>query len=117
MRRSARVLATASITAIAIVSAACGSNSKTSKTNGATGAAPTQTPAAKAAAGTPIKVITIYPTETTQANYPEALAAVRATQAHVRAERLIQRVNLHLALGGGFDAPEEHLEPKKEGKK
>jgi outer membrane protein TolC len=32
-----------------------------------------------------------------------ALHAVRATHAHVRAERLIQRVNLHLALGGGFD--------------
>ena len=33
-----------------------------------------------------------------------ALHTVRATHAHVRAERLIQRVNLHLALGGGFDA-------------
>jgi outer membrane protein TolC len=33
-----------------------------------------------------------------------ALHTSRATLAHVRAERLIQRVNLHLALGGGFEA-------------
>jgi outer membrane protein TolC len=33
-----------------------------------------------------------------------ALHSSRASQTHVRAERLIQRVNLHLALGGGFDA-------------
>ncbi|MBK6008523.1 efflux transporter outer membrane subunit [Ramlibacter ginsenosidimutans] len=32
-----------------------------------------------------------------------ALHAARATLAHVQAERLIQRVNLHLALGGGFE--------------
>jgi NodT family efflux transporter outer membrane factor (OMF) lipoprotein len=33
-----------------------------------------------------------------------ALHTSRATLTHVRAERLIQRVNLHLALGGGFEA-------------
>jgi multidrug efflux system outer membrane protein len=33
-----------------------------------------------------------------------ALHAARTTYVHVQAERLIQRVNLHLALGGGFDA-------------
>lgn len=32
-----------------------------------------------------------------------ALHAARTTLAHVQAERLIQRVNLHLALGGGFE--------------
>jgi multidrug efflux system outer membrane protein len=33
-----------------------------------------------------------------------SLHSTRASHLHVRAERLIQRVNLHLALGGGFDA-------------
>lgn len=32
-----------------------------------------------------------------------ALHAARTTLLHVQAERLIQRVNLHLALGGGFE--------------
>jgi outer membrane protein, multidrug efflux system len=32
-----------------------------------------------------------------------ALHAARSTLAHVQSERLIQRVNLHLALGGGFE--------------
>jgi NodT family efflux transporter outer membrane factor (OMF) lipoprotein len=32
-----------------------------------------------------------------------ALHAARTTLVHVRSERLIQRVNLHLALGGGFE--------------
>jgi len=32
-----------------------------------------------------------------------ALHAARTTLVHVQAERLIQRVNLHLALGGGFE--------------
>ena len=32
-----------------------------------------------------------------------ALHAARTTLAHVQSERLIQRVNLHLALGGGFE--------------
>jgi outer membrane protein, multidrug efflux system len=32
-----------------------------------------------------------------------ALNAARTTYTHVRADRLIQRVNLHLALGGGFE--------------
>jgi NodT family efflux transporter outer membrane factor (OMF) lipoprotein len=32
-----------------------------------------------------------------------ALHAARTTFVHVQAERLIQRVNLHLALGGGFE--------------
>ena len=31
-----------------------------------------------------------------------ALHATRATLAKVQGDRLIQRVNLHLALGGGF---------------
>jgi outer membrane protein TolC len=34
-----------------------------------------------------------------------ALHTSRASLIHVRAERLMQRVNLHLALGGGFDMP------------
>jgi NodT family efflux transporter outer membrane factor (OMF) lipoprotein len=34
-----------------------------------------------------------------------ALHTSRASHTHVRAERLMQRVNLHLALGGGFDVP------------
>jgi outer membrane protein TolC len=34
-----------------------------------------------------------------------ALHAARTTLVQVQAERLIQRVNLYLALGGGFDAP------------
>jgi len=34
-----------------------------------------------------------------------ALHASQTTLVHVQAERLIQRVNLHLALGGGFEAP------------
>jgi len=34
-----------------------------------------------------------------------ALHAARTSLVHVQAERLIQRVNLHLALGGGFAAP------------
>jgi outer membrane protein, multidrug efflux system len=34
-----------------------------------------------------------------------ALHAARTTLVHVQAERLIQRVNLHLALGGGFEPP------------
>ena len=34
-----------------------------------------------------------------------ALHAARTTLVHVQAERLIQRVNLHLALGGGFETP------------
>jgi len=34
-----------------------------------------------------------------------ALHATRTTLVHVQAERLIQRVNLHLALGGGFATP------------
>jgi outer membrane protein, multidrug efflux system len=32
-----------------------------------------------------------------------ALHAARTTLAHVQSERLIQRVNLHLALGGSFE--------------
>ena len=32
-----------------------------------------------------------------------ALHAARSTLARVQGERLIQRVNLHLALGGGFE--------------
>ena len=44
-----------------------------------------------------------------------ALHSSRASLIHVRAERLMQRVNLHLALGGGFDVPPE--EPKKEEQK
>jgi len=32
-----------------------------------------------------------------------ALHAARTTLVHVQAERLIQRVNLYLALGGGFE--------------
>lgn len=34
-----------------------------------------------------------------------ALAASRTALLRVQGERLVQRVNLHLALGGGFDAP------------
>ena len=34
-----------------------------------------------------------------------ALHAARTSFVHVQAERLIQRVNLHLALGGGFETP------------
>jgi multidrug efflux system outer membrane protein len=34
-----------------------------------------------------------------------ALLSVRTTLLRVQAERLAQRVNLHLALGGGFDSP------------
>jgi NodT family efflux transporter outer membrane factor (OMF) lipoprotein len=34
-----------------------------------------------------------------------ALAAARTALLRVQSERLVQRVNLHLALGGGFDAP------------
>jgi hypothetical protein len=33
-----------------------------------------------------------------------ALHGSRASHVHVRAERLIQRVNLHLALGGDYIA-------------
>lgn len=36
-----------------------------------------------------------------------SLSAARTSLVHVQAERLIQRVNLHLALGGGFDLPPE----------
>jgi multidrug efflux system outer membrane protein len=36
-----------------------------------------------------------------------SLSSARTSLAHVQAERLIQRVNLHLALGGGFDVPPE----------
>ena len=34
-----------------------------------------------------------------------ALHASQVSLVHVQAERLIQRVNLHLALGGGFEQP------------
>jgi len=34
-----------------------------------------------------------------------ALAAARTALLRVQGERLVQRVNLHLALGGGFEAP------------
>jgi len=34
-----------------------------------------------------------------------AAAAARATLTRAQSERLVQRVNLHLALGGGFDLP------------
>ena len=34
-----------------------------------------------------------------------ALSTARTSLTHVLAERLIQRVNLHLALGGGFEPP------------
>jgi outer membrane protein TolC len=34
-----------------------------------------------------------------------ALHAARASAVHVQAERLVQRVNLYLALGGGFGVP------------
>jgi NodT family efflux transporter outer membrane factor (OMF) lipoprotein len=34
-----------------------------------------------------------------------ALHTAQTSLVHVQAERLIQRVNLHLALGGGFEAP------------
>jgi NodT family efflux transporter outer membrane factor (OMF) lipoprotein len=34
-----------------------------------------------------------------------ALATARTALLRVQSERLVQRVNLHLALGGGFDAP------------
>jgi NodT family efflux transporter outer membrane factor (OMF) lipoprotein len=34
-----------------------------------------------------------------------ALAAARTALLRVQSERLVQRVNLHLALGGGFEAP------------
>ena len=34
-----------------------------------------------------------------------ALHAARTSLVHVQAERLVQRVNLHLALGGSFDLP------------
>ena len=33
-----------------------------------------------------------------------ALSATRTALLRVQAERLVQRVNLHLALGGGFEA-------------
>ena len=33
-----------------------------------------------------------------------AVHGSRATLVRVQAERLVQRINLHLALGGGFDA-------------
>jgi len=33
------------------------------------------------------------------------LSAARTSLVHVQAERLVQRVNLHLALGGGFELP------------
>jgi len=33
-----------------------------------------------------------------------ALSAARTALLHVQAERLVQRINLHLALGGGFEA-------------
>jgi NodT family efflux transporter outer membrane factor (OMF) lipoprotein len=51
-----------------------------------------------------------------------ALHASRTTYVHVQAERLIQRVNLHLALGGGFEpAPRhprrQHMSTKKAKKK
>jgi multidrug efflux system outer membrane protein len=36
-----------------------------------------------------------------------SLSSARTSLVHVQAERLIQRVNLHLALGGGFDLPPE----------
>ena len=39
-----------------------------------------------------------------------ALQSARVALLHVQSERLVQRVNLHLALGGSFDAPAE--EPK-----
>ena len=34
-----------------------------------------------------------------------AYHATRSSLVHVQAERLVQRVNLHLALGGGFESP------------
>jgi outer membrane protein, multidrug efflux system len=34
-----------------------------------------------------------------------AVHGSQATLVQVQAERLVQRINLHLALGGGFDAP------------
>ena len=36
-----------------------------------------------------------------------SLNAARTSLVHVQAERLVQRVNLYLALGGGFDLPPE----------
>src|SRR5438034_7621281 len=36
-----------------------------------------------------------------------ALYSARSAQIHVEAERRVQRVNLYLALGGGFDRPDE----------
>jgi len=33
------------------------------------------------------------------------LYAARTSRLHVQSEQLAQRVNLYLALGGGFDAP------------
>jgi outer membrane protein, multidrug efflux system len=36
-----------------------------------------------------------------------ALYSARSAQIHVEAERLVQRVNLHLALGGSFEARDE----------
>ena len=41
-----------------------------------------------------------------------ALQASRTTLLRVQSERLIQRVNLHLALGGSFEAPPPPAEPK-----
>ena len=41
-----------------------------------------------------------------------ALHGSRASYTHVRAERLIQRVNLHLALGGGFEVPPQETTKK-----
>ena len=40
------------------------------------------------------------------------LSAARTSLVHVQAERLIQRVNLYLALGGGFDLPAEGKDAK-----
>jgi NodT family efflux transporter outer membrane factor (OMF) lipoprotein len=41
-----------------------------------------------------------------------ALQAARTSFVHVQSERLIQRVNLYLALGGGFDLPAEATTPR-----
>jgi multidrug efflux system outer membrane protein len=40
-----------------------------------------------------------------------ALHAARTSLVHVQAERLVQRVNLHLALGGSFDLPQPEASP------
>jgi len=95
--RPKRFAAIGALAVIAVAAAGCGGDDKSSTSAAATTAGSATTVASGGSTppsfkGEPIKVISIWPTGTTEANFPEGLAAVRAG---VRALNLRGGINGH----------------------